>query len=152
MPPFRKILVPVDVSTHSAEASRYAADLSRRYEATVTLAHAYQPIEYAFPEGYLLQMSSNQGTTQAKLEQQLAGAKAEAESAGAVRVESILLDGVHAAAIVHFAEQSEQDLIVMGTHGRTGFKRALLGSVAEKVVRTAPCPVLTVRATAPASG
>src|SRR5690606_24511234 len=134
MPPFRKILVPVDFSTHSAEAIRYAADLSRRYEATVTLAHAYQPPEYAFPEGYLLQMSSNQGNTQAKLEQQRAGARAEAESAGAVRVESILLDGVHAAAIVHFAEQSEQDLIVMGTHGRTGFKRALLGSVAEKVV------------------
>ncbi len=146
MQPLRKILVPVDFSTHSAEAIRYAADLSRRYEANVTVAHAYQPPEYAFPEGYLLQKASDQTARLAMLERQLAHCEAEARAAGAVRVESKLIDGVDSAAIVRFAEETEQDLIVMGTHGRTGFKRAILGSVAEKVVRTAPCPVLTIRA------
>lgn len=146
MKPFRKILVPVDFSTHSAEAVRYAADLSRRYEASVTLAHAHQPAEYAFPEGYLLHKASDQPSIRAQLEQQLSAAKAEAQGAGALGVETKLLEGVASAAIVGFAETSEQDLIVMGTRGRTGLGHALLGSVAEKVVRTAPCPVLTVRA------
>lgn len=146
MKPFRKILVPVDFSTHSTEAIRYAADLSRRYEASVTLAHAHQPPEYAFPEGYLLHKASDQTSTLAQLEQQLAAAKSEAQGAGALGVETKMLEGVPAAAIIGFAEASAQDLIVMGTRGRTGLGHALLGSVAEKVVRSAPCPVLTVRA------
>lgn len=148
MKPFRKILVPVDFSTHSVEAVRYAADLSRRYEAAVTVAHAYQPAEQAFPDGYLLYKAAEQAGAVSALEQQLAAAGAEAQVAGALRVETTLLEGGAPAAIVRFAEQTAQDLIVMGTHGRTGFKHAILGSVAEKVVRTAPCPVLTVRAVA----
>jgi nucleotide-binding universal stress UspA family protein len=146
MKPFRKILVPTDFSSHSAEAVRYAADLSRRYEASVTVAHAFQPAEYAFPEGYLLHKASDQAGTISRIEQELAAAKAEARAAGALDVETTMLEGVASAAIVGFAEKGGHDLIVMGTHGRTGFKHALLGSVAEKVVRTAPCAVLTVRA------
>jgi len=143
MKPFRKILVPVDFSGHSSDAIECAADLSRRYEASVTLVHAYQIVEYAFPEGYLLQKASDQSGAMAVHAHKLEAAQAQA--AGALRVESKLLQGTAAAEIVRFAEETQQDLIVMGTHGRTGFKHALLGSVAEHVVRTAPCPVLTVR-------
>ena len=57
-----------------------------------------------------------------------------------------MLQGIASSEIVRFAGESGHDLIVMGTHGRTGIKHALLGSVAEKVVREAPCPVLTLRA------
>lgn len=145
MKPFRKILVPVDFSTHSSDAIEYAADLSRRYEASLTVVHAYPIAEYAFPEGYLLQKASEQSDATVLHEQKLQAAQAEAKARGALRVDSKLLPGTAAAEIVRFAEETQQDLIVMGTHGRTGFKHALLGSVAEHVVRTAPCPVLTVR-------
>jgi universal stress protein A len=65
---------------------------------------------------------------------------------GAARVETRLLQGFAAGEIVAYAKDTHSDLIVMGTHGRSGPKHLLLGSVAERVVRTAACPVLTVRA------
>jgi nucleotide-binding universal stress UspA family protein len=83
-------------------------------------------------------------------EQRLAQATDAAETAGALRVESKLLTGPVANEITDFAEQGQFDLIVMGTHGRTGLRHLVLGSVAEKVVRTAPCAVLTVRVREPA--
>jgi nucleotide-binding universal stress UspA family protein len=147
MKPFSKILVPVDFSNHSAEAVRYAADLSRRYEASVTLAHIYQPVAYALPEGYVLYTVAQLASMMSEFEKQLEAAKAHAQAAGALSVDTKVLQGVVSSEIVSFAERSDHDLIVMGTHGRTGLKHALLGSVAEKVVRKAPCPVLTVRST-----
>ena len=78
-------------------------------------------------------------------EEHLDEAKAEAEAAGAVRTETKLLEGIAHSEIVSFAQEFGYDLIVMGTHGRTGIMHALLGSVAERVLRKAPCPVLTVR-------
>lgn len=145
MKPFGRILVPVDFSAHSAEAIRCAADLSPRYDAPVTLVHVFQPVEYALPEGYVLFATSQLASMMAEFEKQLDAAKADAEAAGALRVETKLLQGMVSSEIVTFAEGSGHDLIVMGTHGRTGLRRALLGSVAEQVVRRAPCPVLTVR-------
>lgn len=146
MKPFSKILVPVDFSTHSAEAVRYAADLSRRYEASVTLAHVYQPIAYPLPEGFVLHTAAQLANMMLEFGKLLEAAKADAEAAGALRVETEMLQGIASSEIVRFAGESGHDLIVMGTHGRTGIKHALLGSVAEKVVREAPCPVLTLRA------
>ena len=70
---------------------------------------------------------------------------ARATSSGAVGVEAKLVEGVPFKEIISFARAGNYDLIVMGTHGRSGLKHALLGSVAEKVVRKAPCAVLTVR-------
>lgn len=145
MKPFKRILVPVDFSPHSREAIQYAADLSRRYEASLTLVHVYQPVSYVLPDGFVLYTSAQLASMLSKFEEHLTEAKEEAEAAGGLRVETKLLEGVAFAEIVSFAQESGYDLIVMGTHGRTGLMHALLGSVAERVIRKAPCPVLTVR-------
>lgn len=145
MQPFNRILVPVDFSTQSAQAVRTAADLARRYEASLTLVHVYDPIAYALPEGYVVFAPSQLDKMFAAFEKQLAAAKQNALEAGAPRVDTRLLQGFVTAEIVDFASRAEADLIVMGTHGRRGVSHVVLGSVAERVVRMAPCAVLTVK-------
>lgn len=146
MKPFKKILVPTDFSPHSLEAVRTGVDLARRYEGSLTLVHVYDPVAYALPEGYVLFTPPQFEKLIAALEQQLEGSKQVAREAGAAEVETRLLQGFPAGEIVDFAASAGIDLIVMGTHGRTGAKHLFLGSVAERVVRTAPCPVLTLKA------
>jgi universal stress protein A len=143
--PFQKILVPTDFSTHSALAVQTAADLSCRYDASVLLAYVYEPIAYALPDGYMLFAEPQLNSMFEEFEKRLALEKKTAEDAGALRVETQLLQGIAATEIRQLAERGECDLIVMGTHGRKGLPHVLLGSVAERVVRSAPCPVLTVR-------
>ena len=147
---FSKIVVPVDFSTHADEAIRTAADLSGRYDASVTLVHVYEPIAYTLPEGYVLCSPQQLADLLTELDRLLASAKRDAEAAGARRVETQQLQGVTASEIVEFAKTHGIDLIVMGTHGRTGIRHAMLGSVAERVLRRAPCPVLTVKGPAEA--
>jgi nucleotide-binding universal stress UspA family protein len=149
MKPFSKILVPVDFSPHSREATLYAVDLARRYDAPITLAHAYQPIIFAVPESFVLYSPDQLANILTELDKQLTIAKREAEQAGAAKVDARLLQGDPASQIVQFAVDGGHDLIVMGTHGRTGASHLLMGSIAEKVVRRAPCPVLTVRVVEP---
>ena len=144
MKPFKKILVPTDFSVHSAEALRYAADLSKRYEGSLLLLHVYQPVAYALPDGYVLYTEKQFAAMMSEFENQLEKAKADALAAGATRVETRMFHGVASTDIVGLAGREDFDLIVMGTHGRTGVKHVLVGSVAERVVRKAPCPVLTV--------
>ncbi len=145
MNPCQKTLVPTDFSKHSTEAIWRAADLSRRYEASVTLVYVLEPVTYALPEGHVMGTTPQLEEIQSAFEQRLAEATAEAKAAGASNVDGTVLVGPVAAEITDFAEQGGFDLIVMGTHGRTGLRHLVLGSVAEKVVRTAPCAVLTVR-------
>jgi nucleotide-binding universal stress UspA family protein len=149
MKSFKKILVPVDFSPHSEEAIRAAADVSRRYEASVTLVHVYEIVAYALPEGYMFQTPDQLAGVMTEFQKLLASAKSLAEKAGALQVQTTQLQGSAAYEIVEFAKKEGFDLIVMGTHGRTGFKHALMGSVAERVLRMAPCPVLTVRGEEP---
>lgn len=144
MQPFQKILVPVDFSDHSAEAVRTAADLSRRYDAPLTIVHVFDPVVYALPEAYVLFTPEQLDKLTSALEAQLAEVKQMAAEAGAARVETRLLHGLVGTKIMELASSS--DLIVMGTRGRTGLGHLLLGSVAERVVRLAPCAVLTVKA------
>lgn len=145
MRPIRKILVPTDFSDNAAQALDAAVDLARRYEATLLLLHVYQPPVYAFPDGIVLAGSKVLLSMADASDRGLAEAKAQAEQLGArgVSVQSAL--GTPFADIIRVAREEDADLIVMGTHGRTGLAHALLGSVTEKVVRKAPCPVLTVR-------
>lgn len=145
MKPFNKILVPVDFSPHSSEAIRTAADLSAKYQGSVTLTYVWQPVNYTLPEGYVLYTANQLTDLLQRFEKELQTAKQIAVDAGAKQVETKMLEGSPASEIVNFAEQGGYTLIVMGTHGRTGVSHALLGSVAEKVVRKAACPVLTVR-------
>jgi nucleotide-binding universal stress UspA family protein len=145
MKPFKRIIAPTDFSPNSAEAVRYAADLSRRYEASLTVVHVYQPIAYAAHDGFEIRTPAQLTELLAEVDKGLANARDDAAAAGAVRVESKLLQGSVFEELMAFASDGAFDLIVMGTHGRTGLNHALLGSIAEKVVRRAPCPVLTVR-------
>jgi nucleotide-binding universal stress UspA family protein len=148
-----RILVPVDFSAHSDRALRYAAKLAGQVGASVELLHVVENINYgAFSEVYvpnmpdLMQELVNDGV------QRLTSLKATLFPHGA-DVETAVFVGHPASAIVDHARAGGFDLIVMGTHGRTGLSHMFMGSVAERVVRTAPCAVLTVRGAdvAPAS-
>lgn len=153
MKAIRKILVPVDYSSHSKEAIHAAVELANRCDASITIAHVFEllsgveaTLAYSLPEGYMLftpQQIDDLTREYAKL---LAGAKREAEAAGARKVDTRELQGAPSLTILELAKAEGYDLIVMGTHGRRGIGRVMLGSVAEHVLREAPCPVLTVRA------
>ena len=146
MPEIRRILVPTDFSPHSSEATAWAADLAGRYGAAITLVHVYQPVSMILPEGFVLKSADEIAGLLHSLDQALLEARGElARIAPDVSVDSVLLQGAPFAEIVRHAREKSFDLIVIGTHGRTGLKHALLGSVAEKVVRKSHCPVLTVR-------
>ena len=146
MPEIQRILCPTDFSPHSNEATAWAADLAGRYGASITLVHVYQPVSMILPEGFVLKSAEDIAELLHALDQALAGARSElARVAPRVSVDSVLLQGAPFAEIVRYARENGCDLIVLGTHGRTGLRHALLGSVAEKVVRKAHCPVLTVR-------
>jgi len=146
MKPFRKILVPVDFSAHSAQAVRMAASIARRYEASLEIIHVYEPLAYPLPEGYVMLTQKQLDTLFAELERQLRLAQEAAVAEGALQVETHARQGLAVAEICDFARDGGFDLIVMGTHGRKGLEHFLLGSVAERVLRTAPCPVLAVKA------
>jgi universal stress protein A len=143
--PFHRIVVPTDFSTDAEQAIRVASELSRVYEAPLTLIHIYDPVAYPLPDGYMLYTPGQLSRMWEEFDRRLAEAKADALAHGAVRAETRLLQGLTAAEIVRFAKEGGHDLIVMGTHGRTGVARVLLGSVAARVVQTAECPVLTVK-------
>ncbi len=142
----KKILVAVDFSNQSREALLVAADLAQRYEASLELVHVLEMMTYALPEGYVVPTPEQFEQVTTILLQQLSAAEDDARKAGAPVVHSTLLQGSAAADVLRFATEGGIDLVVMGTHGRTGLKHLLIGSVAERVVRAAPCPVLTVRA------
>jgi universal stress protein A len=143
---FHKILVPLDFSEHSERAVQLAAELARRYRAPLTLFHVYEVVPYAVPEGHALITPLPQLTGLVEeFGRRLEEARTRAIEAGAGDVETLLREGFVAPQITDLAREEHFDLIVMGTHGRQGISHLLMGSVAEKVVRTAPCPVLTVR-------
>jgi universal stress protein A len=143
---FKKILVPIDFSVHSDLAVEVAADLSRHYLASVTLAHVYAPTATALPGGFMFLPEPAVDKLFADLQKGLDDKQREAEAAGALNVHTQLETGLPASGVCDLAQAGNFDLIVMGTHGRTGLSHALLGSVAERVARLAHCPVLTVRA------
>jgi nucleotide-binding universal stress UspA family protein len=151
MKPLRKILVPVDFATHSAHAVEVAAELARRYEGSLDLVHVFDPMAYPLPDGYVVFTRPQLDEMFARFDEELAKYQQAAQRAGMTRVQTHVRQGPCAAEICDFAREGAFDLIVMGTHGRKGLNRVLLGSVAERVLRGAPCPVLTLRAEAPAA-
>lgn len=149
MTPFSKLLVPIDFAALSAEAVHRAVDLARRYDAELTLVYVYEPADYPVPDGFVVYTAEQLHRITAEAQRRLDAAQRDAEAAGARRVSSRLLQGSAAQTIVELARDEHFDLIVMGTHGRTGVDRWVMGSVAEKVVRGAPCAVLTVKPAGP---
>jgi nucleotide-binding universal stress UspA family protein len=141
---WKTICCPVDFSDASRAAMEVAADLARRGGASLTLLHAYPVPGYTFPDGSVVASPRMLQELADQSARHLGEWKKQAEALGApdVRVETVV--GEPAAEIVAFARDRKVDLLVLGTHGRTGIEHALMGSVAERVVRKARCPVLTV--------
>lgn len=145
MPEFRKILVPVDFSEHSARALDHAIDLARSFRAELHLMHCYQiNVGGVSPYGIVLPESLERDVREAAVTQ-LAGWREKVAAEG-IAVRDYVTPEVPSEAIRARAEEIGADLIVMGTRGLTGLSHVLLGSVAERTLRTAPCPVLTVKA------
>lgn len=149
MPAFRKILVPTDLSPCSTRALAEAQEFARPFSASIDLLYVWTMPPLVAPESLLTGMGINEqplldwvGSTAREL---LARFEATAKSAGIEINTSFCEPGDPATAIVERASQGGYDLLVLGTHGRSGLAHAVLGSVAEKVVRRARCPVLTVR-------
>lgn len=143
----QKILVPTDFSTFADIALDYALELAQSFEARVTLLHVYQLPLPALDERGVVLSEETVRTIETSARDGLAATLAEAllRWKGAPdAIEQRLLAGAPHLSIVEEALRGGYDLIVMGTHGRTGIRHALIGSVAERVARTAPCPVLTV--------
>jgi nucleotide-binding universal stress UspA family protein len=138
----KRILVPHDFSDTAQCAVSYALDFAEKFGARVTIVHAYEYPVLSFPEGPAL-TGDLVRQIQAAAEAALVGVVSRARRPG-VEIESVLRQGTVWSEILAAAVEVKADLIVIGTHGRRGLSRALLGSVAEKVVRMAPCPVLTV--------
>jgi nucleotide-binding universal stress UspA family protein len=136
----RTILHPTDFSAGSEAAFQYASDLARDYGARLIVLHALEPAIAIAGEGALVPFDLDELGAEARrrLEDIPAGR--------GVRLDRVLREGPSALTVVEVAREVNADLIVMGTHGRTGIGRLFLGSVAEEVLRKAPCPVLTVKA------
>jgi nucleotide-binding universal stress UspA family protein len=137
----RAILVAADFSGCSEDAFQVARALARDYGARLTMLHVATPPPFVTP-GELQKLLAGPDGYRGALEDRLRQVYPAAPPTAA---QYLLRDGDPATEIVEAARAGGCDLIVMGTHGRTGLRRVLMGGVAEAVVRRAPCPVLTVR-------
>ncbi|MFO1486923.1 MAG: universal stress protein [Verrucomicrobiota bacterium] len=141
----RKILVPTDFSECSAKALDYAVDFAARIGGELTLLHVVEPLIYPTASQELpVILSDYQQDTVTSSRKELLRLRSE-KVAGKVPAGTMAVSGHASATIVEVAKAIYADLIIIGTHGFRGLKHALLGSTAERVVRHAPCPVLTVR-------
>jgi universal stress protein A len=141
----KSVLCPIDFSDPSREAVHFAADLAVQFQATLTLLNVYQIPGYALPEGVVVATPEVLTELVDGIDKELGRWADEARARGVHDVRTQTEMGTPHTEINRVAREAGFDLIVIGTHGRTGLKHVLLGSVAERVVRTAPCPVLTVR-------
>jgi nucleotide-binding universal stress UspA family protein len=141
---WKSICCPVDFSDASGAALQVAADLARRTGAALTLLHAYPVPGYTFPDGSVVASPRMLQELADQAARHLAEWQQKARDLGAPSVSGETLVGEPAKEIVAFSQGHGVDLLVLGTHGRTGLEHALMGSVAERVVRRARCPVLTV--------
>jgi nucleotide-binding universal stress UspA family protein len=139
----RKILVPTDFSANAALAYPYASTLAATFGASIVLVHVTEPLIYPVGPG---QIPVGWESLESERAEHVADELARLRSAfGDVPVSAIRRDGSPALEVVRCARDEAVDLIVVATHGHTGIKHLLMGSNAEKIVRKAPCPVLTVR-------
>lgn len=141
----RRIMFPTDFSEPSKEAAQYAMDLAEKFDAELHLFHAVSPIisysemsMFATDEGYLSQQEL------VAAEKQLLERVLDSSWTTKHRVKYKTVLGFPVEQILAYAKENEIDLIVLGTHGYSGFAHTLIGSVAEKIVRMSDCPVLTV--------
>jgi universal stress protein A len=140
----QRFLVPIDFSECANQALEYAINLAGKLDAHLTLLHVIQSVPLGgvdmgvtLPYTYLQDL-------EAEITQSMEACLARVMAAG-LEGDSVVVHGVPFHEIVETAKTQKMDLVIMGTHGRSGLQHILLGSVAEKVVRLAPCPVLVAR-------
>jgi nucleotide-binding universal stress UspA family protein len=140
----RRILCPIDFSDYARRALDHATAIARWYESTVTALHVFSPapVTPVEPGPVVFEPIVLRPVDRDRL---LANTKAFVETANpGITTEAVVREGNTATEILEQAASMKADLLVIGTHGRSGFERLLLGSVAEKVLRKASCPVMTV--------
>ncbi len=146
----KRVLLPTDGSVCSREAMKYALSLAQQYVAAITVLHVgrhyWEQMSQA-PSGVEdgADIATRIQREQSSEEQRILQEVVDAAHALHVPVEARAVQGSPAQVIIQMAKEISADMVVMGTHGRTGISHAVLGSVAEKVVQRAPCPVLVVR-------
>ena len=142
----RRVLHPSDFSKASSAAFKKAVEMAKADRAELMVVHVVNPIVPVVGEGYVSPKMYEDvaESTRAWAQKQLDKLLAKAKQAGA-RAKGLVLEGVAHEQIVRFAKSKRVDLVVLGTHGRSGLAKLFLGSVAERVVASATCPVLTVR-------
>ncbi|MBK8482522.1 MAG: universal stress protein [Proteobacteria bacterium] len=144
-----RILVPVDFSECARRALIHAAELARTFDAALEILYVWEPPLYVFPE-LMVETPGEPSRTvgdyaNEHAQREMAHFVEEAIGGEGLNARTLIESGHPYATILRLATEGSYDLVVMGTHGRSGLQHMLLGSIAEKVVRHAPCPVMTVR-------
>ncbi len=139
----RRILVPVDFSPNSRKAVDYATAFAKQFGANLTFLHVVQ-VNYAYGEFGAIDFTALEREMRTGAEKELAGLLAATASVG-IQADSLVREGSPPKIIADVARELQSDLLVISTHGYTGLRHVLMGSIAEHVVRYAPCPVLVVR-------
>lgn len=144
--PASRIMHASDFSPASAPAFAQAVEMAKTSGAELVLVHVVAPVPPAVGDGYIPPRTFERITrsNQEYAERRLAALGAKAQKAG-VRTSTLVLEGIPWEAITRAARAQHAGMLVLGTHGRTGLAKVFLGSIAERVIATAPCPVLTVR-------
>ncbi len=144
----QKVLCPVDFSETSDLALKYAIGLARVYSADLDVLHVVAPPVTSLPGEHFLGdfVQADMEALATACRERVDRLLAETPCAEKVAVTPMVVCGVPYLEILRVAAEDQADLLVMGTHGRSGIEHLLIGSVAERVVRKAPCPVLTVKA------
>ena|SRR5206468_1109799 len=142
----KNVLVATDFSEASDAALNYGRALARHFDACIHLLHVVQNVSaQAFGDGYIAVMPEMQTDFEDVARKQLASLLIDNDDKPLRSRSALMRSNMPAATIVDYAKEHGIDIVVMGTHGRGALAHLLMGSVAERVVRTAPCPVLTVR-------
>lgn len=144
-PNISKVLVPIDFSDYSKSALKYAVNFVKLFKAQLILIYVVEPVIYPpdFSMGQIA-IPSVDLEMDKRAEEEL-NKLAEQEIPTEIKVKSIVKTGKPFIEIIETASEQDADLIIIATHGHTGMEHILFGSTAEKVVRKAPCPVLTLR-------
>jgi nucleotide-binding universal stress UspA family protein len=141
----KRILLPTDFSSYAAAATKYACELVTKFDAELHLLHTLE-VHLSSTPGFGMGLALPQYVheSRAAAEKALTGVLDPQWAVGRKVVQAVV-EGSPKVEIVRYARTQQIDLIVLATHGRSGLAHVIIGSVAESVVRTAPCPVLTVR-------
>ncbi|MCX5804612.1 MAG: universal stress protein [Proteobacteria bacterium] len=141
---FKKIVCPVDFSEFTDGIIKYAVSLAKKYDAELHLFHVIPNLNYFTPyESFLT--PENLVLIEKNIEKEVEKDFEKIIKGIDITVKKVIKTGVTFVEIIDYIKEENIDLVVMGTHGRSGIEHILIGSVAEKILRKSPCPVLTIR-------